>query len=208
MNKKIAILGEKSEEILNFGLELAWMISFDRKTEYIVSDSTFIDFYSDNANDSVKLGEFRLSTYESSTRDASIVITDKLEEDSDFVIFVASQSVESADYFREIKEFKKDIAHAVVFLDFIDCEFSDKFFKKHYICKDLQVNSIFDEYFEFNEDVSVARMVNKLNRNINLSHFPNKRKKQMVRLMNLIGLEIDRNYKKVFKNIRKKVRVC
>ncbi len=211
--KKISILGEHSNAVNMFMLELAWVMSKDKKVYCHLSDKSFYDCFSENDLDCTDIANLCLIKNMNEllihSNPDCYILTDTYVEESDIIVFAVEQnyfSIQKINTYASIENLPKMIFS---YIDFIPSNFDDHYIKNYLFDKRLISNDYNEFYFEFDEKTKIRQIENQLNRLISLKKYPKSRKSELLSLSdNIIEDEAKLNYREHFKILDERISVC
>ncbi len=211
--KIISVISHDSNNIRMFILELAWVMSKNKK---IYCHITNKDFYNCFAENDLALTEIANLSIINNLNEVFIddntdtyLISEDFIENADIVIFAVEQHIFSINKINQYAN-KIDLAKIIfTYIDFIPSSFDDTYFKNYTFDKRLIDKASSEFYFEFDEDIKIKQIENQFNRIINLKKYPKRRKLDLLNLSESI-IENDEtiNYREYFKVLDKRVSVC
>lgn len=210
--KKISVVGENSTPVKMFIMELAWVLSGEHRVYFHISDDAFYKRFSINNLDSTDLGKLTLINNYNEVffreNEADFLVSDEYCEDSDYVLFVLTQSIFGAHIINLYSQLTIRGEKNVVYLDFIDCPFDEDYFKNYHIDKILLDDIKNEITIEFDERVAILQIENQLNRVLNLKQYPRQRKRMLLSVAEIFEEEVEYKYKEYYRKLDSRVSVC
>lgn len=211
--KTISVLGKKNNTIRMFILELAWVLSKDKKVYCHLSDKEFYDRFSENDLDSTDIGELsivnNLDEIPKDDDSDTFLLSEDYIEGADTCIFAVEQDIFSINMINEYA--KKDKLGEIVFayIDFISSSYDEHYLKTYFFDKRLVDNMTSDFYFEFDEKTRMKQVENQFNRIISLKKYPKGRKMDLLNMVEFIlSSEKSLNYREYYKCLDGRVSIC
>ncbi len=210
--KTISIIGENKASVMMFTAELAWVLSKENEVFYHIKNNYFYERLSEKGLDSTTMGNLTIiNSYNEVFLKEDIVdffITNEYSEEADLIIFALTQNIFSSKVINRYSQIESGQKKVIVFLDFIDCEFDDEYFKKYHLNKDILSNVTAEFYIDFDERVAIYQLENQLNRFISLKKYPRRRKQSLLSISDYIEGSEKRRYRNFFKDLDKRVSLC
>ncbi len=196
-----------------FILELAWVLSKDKKVYCHLSDKEFYDRFSENDLDSTDIGELsivnNLDEIPKDDDSDTFLLSEDYIEGADTCIFAVEQDIFSINMINEYA--KKDKLGEIVFayIDFISSSYDEHYLKTYFFDKRLVDNMTSDFYFEFDEKTRMKQVENQFNRIISLKKYPKGRKMDLLNMVEFIlSSEKSLNYREYYKCLDGRVSIC
>lgn len=210
--KTISVVGLPSNNIRMFILELAWVMSRNKKVYCHIGNQDFYDCFSEASMKLTDIGNVTLlhqiEDLQSPEQDAYL-LSDELMSNADTVIFAVEQNMFSIRYINRYAFMEEPPQTIFAFLDFIPSNFDDHYLKHYYFDKRLTVCNSVDFYFEFDEKTRLMQIENQFNRIIDMKKYPKSRKIELLNLSDSIIADSDGcSYKEYFKSLDERLSTC
>lgn len=210
--KTISIIGEDSTSVKMFILELAWVLSNEHEVFCHIKDDKIYKRFSQKDINSTSLGNLTLiNNYNEllvQENNIDYLVNDEYTDCTDITIFVLNQSTFSVDIINSYSENDLSSEKLLVFLDFIDCEFDDEYFKKYHMNKFFLDSIRAEFYIRFDEKVSIIQTENQLNRIISLKKYPKSRKINLFSIVEYLDKGQAIKYREFFKKLDERISIC
>ncbi len=209
--KVIKIVGMDNLNVKMFALELAWTISCKNSVSLQVDDCNFYEKFSFDTLSQTDFGNlnFMLNKTKSidKSEDVEYVVT-TLDVESDTVIYVVEQSLESVDYLNKHYDYQNIINAVFVYLNFIDSCYDSDYFKKFKFDKNINTRDILEFEVLFDEDSVVCQLENQLNGFVNLKKYPKRRKQSLYDISGAVSEGEKIKYRDFYKILDSRVPIC
>ncbi len=211
--KVISVIGSNSYSVKMFILELAWVMSKDKKIFCHTKDSDFYNCFAENKLNCTEIGNLsiinNLNEIHIDFNPDTYLISDEFIDDANAVIFAVEQNIFSINKINEYAN-KLDLPEIIfAYIDFIPSNFDDHYFKTYSFDKRLIDLAKYEFYFEFDEKTKQRQLENQFNRIINLKKYPKRRKSNLLSLSEVIIEDDEQStYREYYKILDERVSVC